>query len=186
MIPLVLFLVCLFVAIGVGVLAGLSDLRGMVIPNIYSVIVGATFVAAFGVLWLMGKHSVVFSSIWSHVLAAFLMFVVTLILFAVNAIGAADSKLGTVFALWAGVPGFPALLLFMTLTGGLLGVAALLLRKHKPVKSPAAGSWVERVQNGESKVPYGVAIVVGAVFSFYHIGYFSPETFIVLSAAGGS
>lgn len=182
---LVLFLICLFVAIGVGGLAGLSDLRGMVIPNIYSALVGGAFVVAFVALSLSGTADTVFSSVWSHLLSALFMFLFTLLLFALKAVGAADSKLGTVYALWGGLAGFPAMLVFMALTGGLLGVAALVLQKWKPVKAPVAGSWVARVQGGESKVPYGVAIVVGALFSFHHVGYFDPATFAVI-ASGGS
>ncbi|GJL85049.1 MAG: hypothetical protein DHS20C02_08240 [Micavibrio sp.] len=168
---LVLFLICLFLSLGVGVLAGLSDIRGMVIPNIYSVVIGAAFLIAFAGLHWGGKTHI-FSSFYSHLIAAGLMFVVTVILFATRTIGAADSKLGTVFALWAGLKGFAPFLLFMTLGGGILAVAALILQKKKPFSAPKKGSWVARVQGGESKVPYGVAIVFGAVMAFYQIGYF--------------
>jgi len=183
---LVLFLICLFISIGVGVLASVSDIRGMVIPNIYSVIVIAAFLAAFVALSLMGNKGVFFSSIWSHLMAAGFMFVVTVLLFAAGTLGAADSKLGSAFALWVGIKGFLPFLLLMTLAGGVLGLVALSLKKWKPVANPAEGSWVALVQGGESKVPYGVAIVFGAVIAFYHVGYFDVSNWSSLLEAGGS
>ncbi len=182
---LVLFLICLFLSLGVGVLAGLSDIRGMVIPNIYSVIVGAAFLVAFAGLYIGGKTDI-FSSIWSHLIAAGFMFVVTLILFATGIMGAADSKLGTVFALWLGLKGFASFLVFMTLGGGILAVAALILQKRRPFKAPKKGSWVARVQDGESKVPYGVAIVFGAIVAFFQIGYFDLSSLSLFFDTGGS
>lgn len=184
---LVLFLISLFLTIGVGVLAGMSDVKGMVIPNIYSIIIAGAFVVIYLLFMVVGGKSAsgVFSSISSHLLGAFLMFAFTLVLFAFNALGGADSKLGTVYSLWVGIQGLPALLLVMTITGGVLGAAALWLRKNQPVENPPEGSWVARVQAGESKVPYGVAIVMGALFSFYHVGYFSPAVWAgIISGAG--
>ena len=186
---LVLFLICLFLSLGVGVLAGASDIRGMVIPNIYSIIVGAAFFVAFAVLYFSGNADgeiPIFSSLSSHLMAAGLMFVVTLVLFATRTMGAADSKLSTVFALWVGMTGFAAFLLFMTLGGGMLAIAALVLQKKKPFLTPQKGSWVARVQGGESKVPYGVAIVFGAIIAFYQIGYFDFFGFSSFLDGGGS
>lgn len=54
MIPLILFLFCVCVAIGTGLLAGLSDFRGMTIPNLYSLVVMGAFVCAFFAVRLAG------------------------------------------------------------------------------------------------------------------------------------
>ena len=64
----------------------------------------------------------------------------------------------------------------MSVAGGLLGLTALALRKWTPVKEPKENSWVARVQAGESKVPYGVAIALGALASFVEIGYLERDT----------
>jgi prepilin peptidase CpaA len=172
MLLLIVFLICLFVVVGTGVLAGLSDLRGLVIPNLYSGIVIGAFVACYAVLWMFGREDVFFS-LSSHVLSAVIVFGVTLAMFAAGGLGAADSKLGTAYALWVGLPGLMPF--YMAVFGGVLALAALALKKWKPVKAPVKGGWVERVQAGESKVPYGIAIVFGALASFVKIGYFSPE-----------
>lgn len=175
MFSLVLFLFCLLLALGVGVLSGLSDIRGMVIPNAYSLIIGASFFIAFAGLYMVGKGHV-FASLYGHLLAAGLMFAATLLMFVTRTMGAGDSKLATVFALWAGLKGLAPFLLFTALGGGLLALAAIILQKKKPFSSPSKGSWMERVQNGESKVPYGVAIVFGALVAFYQVDYFNPST----------
>lgn len=174
MILLTLFLVCVFVALGTAVLASVSDLRGLTIPNLYSVIVIAAFVVCYVIMWLGGRDDV-FGSVASHLIAALIVFGVTLAMFAFKALGAADSKLGTAFALWAGLPGLMVFLFYMALAGGVLGMAALVLQKWRPVKSPPDGSWIARVQAGESKVPYGLAIAFGALASFVKLGYFDPE-----------
>ncbi len=174
---LILFLICLFVSIGFGVLAGWSDICGMVIPNLYSAVIGVAFIVAFAGLFLAGKGDV-FSSALSHLLAAILVFCVTLVMFSFGVMGAADSKLGTVFGLWVGLQGLVPFLVFMSFVGGALALVALVMGKYKPFKNVSDVSWAGRVQAGESKVPYGVAIVIGAFFAFYEIGYFSPSLLV--------
>lgn len=174
MLALILFLACLFSALAAGFMASVSDLRGLIIPNIYSVIVGASFFAAYTVLWLTGNHHVL-GGFYSHLIAAFVIFAITAAMFATNVLGAADSKLATVYALWVGLRGLIPFLFYMSLCGGLLGLAALVAQRWKPFAAPKEGSWIARVQGGESKVPYGIAIVFGALVSFVKLGYVDPQ-----------
>lgn len=174
MLLLIVFLVCLFVVIGTGFLAGMSDMRGMTIPNVYSVIVIGAFVVCYGVLWAGGRDDV-FASLWSHFLGAFLVFLITLAMFMFKIIGAGDSKFATALAFWTGVKGLVPFMFFMAVAGGVLALAALALQKWTPVKAPDPESWVGRVQAGESKVPYGVAIVFGVFLAFMKIGYFDRD-----------
>ncbi len=174
MLLLIIYLACMFVVIGVGVLAGLSDIRGLKIPNIYSLVVILAFVACYGVLRVFGEAGM-FYSLSSHLLGAVIVFGVTAAMFAFGLMGAADSKLGTAYALWVGLRGIFPFVFYMTFAGGILALVALALRKWKPFSSPPEGSWIARVQDGESKVPYGVAIVFGALASFVNIGYFSID-----------
>lgn len=171
---LIFFLFAVFAALGAGILAALSDLRGMTIPNILSVAIIAAFFAAYGVLWLSGRDDV-FGSVSSHLLSVVIVFGVTLAMFMLRAIGAGDSKLASAFALWTGLKGMMPFLFYMALAGGVLGLAALALRKWKPVKAPREGGWIARVQNGENGVPYGAAIFAGALASFVKLGYLGPE-----------
>ncbi len=173
MLSLILFLSCLCVALGVGVLSALSDMRGLTIPNKYSLIVILAFLAAYGGLWVLGGvgSGFVFFGPLSHALSALIVFVVTLVFFALRTLGAADSKLATAYALWVGLEGLAAFLVYMTLAGGVVALLSLIFKKWKPFKVPREGSWVARVQAGESKVPYGVAIFFGALVSFVKLGY---------------
>jgi len=183
MIYLVFFLICVFITLIIGGLAGLSDIRVMKISNAYSAYVIAAFCAAYGFLFVGGFDGAVFGSIGMHVLSALLMFLVTFFLFAMRIIGAGDSKFGTACALWVSVKYLPIFLFFMTLLGGVLGVVALYIKRKKPFKSPAEGGWVAQVQGGADKVPYGVAISFGMLFAFVYAGYFSSDVLSVFLMA---
>ena len=172
MILLIIFLICLFVTLFIGGMAGFSDIRSMTIPNSYSAYIIVSFFVAFTALYLGGQDEV-FSSITSHLLAALLMFVASVVLFALGIIGAGDSKFASACAFWVGVKYVPVFLFFMVISGGLLGVAALIIKRKKPFKNPIEGSWVAQVQGGADKVPYGVAITFGMVVAFIYSGYFS-------------
>ena len=174
MILLIIFLICVFVTLVVGGLAGLSDIRSMTIPNSYSLYIMAAFLFAYAALY-MGGHSHVFGTFSSHIISAVLAFVVTLGLFAMRIIGAGDSKFATACALWFSVKYLLAFLFFMTLSGGVLGIVALYIKRKKPFKEPMEGSWVAQVQGGADKVPYGVAISFGMLVAFMQAGYFSSD-----------
>ncbi|MDB2682928.1 prepilin peptidase [Alphaproteobacteria bacterium] len=184
MLSLVVFLSCLFVVCAVGVLASLSDLRGLTIPNIYTVIVGGAFAVCYAGLYIFGGADVL-PSLVSSLIAAVIFFGITFAMFSLKMLGAADSKLGTAFALWVGLSGLPPFLFYMTIAGGVLAVVSLVLRKWAPVKSAPEGGWVHMVQSGHSKVPYGVAIFAGVLASFADLGYFKYETFVSFMSAFG-
>ena len=154
-------------------MASVSDIRGMTIPNFYSGLVLLSFAVAFIALSIGGQGQV-FGPLWSHVASGGIFFVVTFIMFAVGALGAADSKLGAVYALWFSLGNMPVYLFFMALVGGILGVCSLLIKRFKPFKNAPEGSWIDLVQGGASKVPYGVAIAFGMFIAFCYAGYFSP------------
>lgn len=178
MISLVLFLSGLFVVLGIGAMAAFSDFKGLIIPNVYSVVIFGVFFVVYGALWLLGDVSV-FKTFVSHLLGFAVVFVSGFILFALKVWGAGDQKLSSAFAIWLGFSGVPVFLIYMSLFGGLLGIAALVLRKYKPIQEPAKDGWVDQVQNGAGKVPYGIAISLGALASFLKIGYLNLDTFRV-------
>lgn len=180
MVALIVFLTCLFVAVAVGAMAAWSDFKGLIIPNWHSGAIVGSFFVAFILMQLLG-HPEAFGNIYSHVAAGVVIFIVTATMFGLKTIGAADSKLCTAYAFWAGILGLPAFLFYMTVVGGLIGLSAIALRKWQPVKNPVPGGWIARVQAGENKVPYGIAIVSGALVSFVQLGYFSK---VVLSLLG--
>ncbi len=79
-------------------------------------------------------------------------FVVLAGLFAIRAMGGGDVKLLTALALWLPAMLFMRLLLIMAIAGGVLTVAL--------------GMWhISRRQTGRLKIPYGVAIAVGGLWT---------------------
>lgn len=172
----------IFVALGVGVMSAHSDVKGMTIPNFHGVIIICAFVLCYGALWL-GGYQEAFYPIVSHLLSFGIVFGATVALFALKLIGAGDSKLASAYAVWFGVPGLIPFLFYMALVGGVLGLFALLIRKFKFFKDPKPDSWIAQVQGGENKVPYGVAIVIGALASFIKIGYLNVDNFSLFIAS---
>ena len=96
---LIIFLICLFVTLFIGVMAGLSDVRSMTIPNAYSLYIILSFFIAFTALYIGGQDAI-FASITSHLLSGVFMFVASAVLFALGIIGAGDSKFATACAFW--------------------------------------------------------------------------------------
>jgi prepilin peptidase CpaA len=175
MFGLIIFLTAVFVALGAGAYAAISDIRGLTIPNSHSFVVMCAFILGFIFLSLLGQADV-FKPLMSHLIAGVIVLGITAFLFALRAIGAADSKLASVYALWFGVGGLPAFLFYTTVAGGVLALVAIVMGRLKLFKNPKPGGWIARVQTGENKVPYGVAIAGGALASFIKLGYLSPET----------
>lgn len=178
MFALIIFLTSLFLVIAIGAKASLSDLKGLTIPNKYAVGALGIYVGCFLLLALLGQAAIL-PSLISSLLAALIFFGITFAMFSFKILGAADSKLGTVLSLWIGLKALPVFLFYMTLTGGVLALGALFLKKKPLIKAPLAGSWVDEVQKGNSKVPYGVAIFVGLLATFAKLGYFGYETFVL-------
>lgn len=183
---MVLFLIvfCVLVALGFGVAAALSDLRGLIIPNEYSLGIILAFVPAYLVFILLASESGYFQGWASHLGAFALMFAASFVLFTLNLFGAGDSKLATAFALWVGMDGMFSFVFYMALIGGVLGLATLILQRRKPFTTVPAGTWVARAQDGDNAVPYGIAITAGAVIAFCWLGYVSPAALLALSSVG--
>ena len=185
MILVFIIVFCALVALGFGAAAAWSDATRLKIPNLYAACIGAAFVPAFLAITLFGsENTTIFSSWVNHGLAAALMFGVTYILFHFKLFGGGDSKLLSVYALWAGLGGLMPLLFFMAVMGGVLALSTLGLKKYQPVKNPVKESWIDKSQKGGQDVPYGVAIFVGAAFTFWQVGYLHPETLMTLATNG--
>lgn len=174
MFSLIIFLICIFVALGAGILAAWSDFRTMTIPNWHSSLVLGAFFMAYVLLWLLGREDV-FDPFLTHCIGGLIVFGVTAALFALKVIGAADSKLASAYAFWVGLHGIMIFLFYMAAAGGILGILSLVFRKWKPFRAPPEGSWIDQVQAGESKVPYGIAIMLGGLASFVKLGYFGKD-----------
>jgi Flp pilus assembly protein protease CpaA len=180
---MILFLVvfCMLVALGFGIASGVSDFKSMTIPNIYAAGVLLAFIPAFAADAFSGQGMEFFASWKSHLIAMVAMFAVTFVLFSVKLIGAGDSKLITAFSLWVGLSGLAAFIFYMAVIGALLGIATKVMNKKTLMENPKEGSWIAKSQAGGSGVPYGIAIVCGAVIAFWQLDFFTPEKLALLA-----
>ncbi|NCO04423.1 MAG: hypothetical protein GW903_09555 [Alphaproteobacteria bacterium] len=180
---MVLFLVifCVIIALGFGFAAAWSDFKGLIIPNLYSLLILAAFVPAYAAVHFLAPESGYFQGWASHLISFGAVFIITYGLFAIKALGGGDAKLCSVYALWVGLGGIAPFLFFMGITGGVLGLVTLYLNKHQPVKKPNKDSWIGRAQKGKRDVPYGIAITIGAMIAFIYTGYITPQGVIGLT-----
>lgn len=151
-------------------MAAWSDVRGMVIPNNYSLIIIAAFAVAAGAVYFLAK-GVFFDDLMGNLITGAAVFVVTFALFSFKIIGGGDAKLFTAFSFWCGSAALASFTIYTALIGALLGLVSLAILRFKPFKNPVPGGWVARLQEGDRAVPYGVAITVGAILAFRDLGY---------------
>jgi len=159
----ILSIALLIVTVLICFLSSVSDFKSMTIPNWHS---GVIIILFFPAYFLMPNH---LFPLWQHIAACVFMFFASYLMFHFKAMGGGDSKLMTAVSLWLGVKGLMPFLLFTALSGGLLGIAALYLQKHKIIEAPIKDSWIDKCQQGVSAVPYAIAITVGYLLSIYHI-----------------
>lgn len=153
----------------VTVLSCISDVQRLRIPNTYVLFVAGAFIVAF----TLSPSSF---GVWWHPFAGAAFFlVVTYIMFVYRLIGAGDAKMGAALALWVGLPGLMAYVMYMAIAGGVIGVMSLVIKRFKPFKHPRAGGWIATVQDGGNAVPYGIAITVGAWAAMLHNGFVSHQ-----------
>lgn len=165
---MIVALLTLFVLF-IMLLSCISDVRRLRIPNKYVLCVLVAFVAAFAV-------SPSSFGVWWHPFAAGAIFlVITYVMFVMNMLGAGDAKLGAALALWVGLPGLMAYVMYMAIMGGVIGGLSIYFKKKKPFKNPPEGGWVATVQSGGNAVPYGIAISFGAVMAMLHNGFISHQ-----------
>lgn len=135
--------------------AAVWDAVTMTIPNYLVLAVLALYVASLAVNFDL-------SDILFDVLAAVLIFVVCFVLFALGWLGGGDAKLAPGAVLWVGYDGFLPFLIAMTLAGGILAIALLLLRAGLRAGS-ASQDRLPVVLQWAKPVPYGIAISAGAI-----------------------
>jgi prepilin peptidase CpaA len=143
-------------------LAAASDVKDRRIPN-WTIL---AVIALFAAWWLAGLSV----SLVSAFSAALIMFVISCALYLFHIVGAGDSKLVTVVALFVGLSGLPQFILYMSLAGGAL---ALCLLAIEPARVLVMLQMRGKVQ-GELDVPYGVAIAVGGLFVIITPASFLP------------
>lgn len=150
------------------VLAAYEDVRFMRIRNNIALAVVALFLP---MLVLLPLNEVI-----AHLVTGGVIFAICAALFFAGLFGGGDAKLLGAVALWPTLHEVPAFLMIMTITGGVLAILAIVLKKSKfldelKVKNPKLfgpeEGWLASLSRGETVVPYGVAIAVATVVTVF-------------------
>ncbi len=162
----VVFPLCLAVA-------ACSDFLTMLIPNRVSAILLASFIIVAPLAGLA------LTDIAMHLAAGLIVFSVCFALFALNVMGGGDAKLLTASAVWFGLNfSLVEFLIYVSIFGGLLTLVILSLRSSTNLIL-ATGLPVPDHLLKAKKVPYGIAIGIGA-FAAY------PTSPLMLAALGSA
>src|SRR5579871_567672 len=149
------FLVLVLVPAALIAAAG-WDIASFTIPNFLQAVLLAGFV-----LFVVATGMPLASLGW-HFVAGALGLAVGFALFATGLVGGGDAKLFACVALWFGFPDLFDYAVIASLFGGALTLFLLGFR-HLPLpKILEAQSWLKRLHDPRSGVPYGVALASGA------------------------
>ena len=143
--------------------AAASDLFTMTISNRVSLALAAGFLA-LAILSGMAFHDIL-----SHLGAGAAVLAVAFVCFAMGWVGGGDAKMAAGIALWFGFGHMLDYLLYASLFGGALTLLLLQFRQW-PLPHPfSSQSWLLRLHDRESGIPYGIALALGALMIY-------PET----------
>ena len=132
------------------------DLASFTIPNFLSLALLAVF-AVFALAAPLG-----FSAIGWHLAAGLVGLLIGFTLFALGFIGGGDAKLFAVVALWLGFKDLLPYALLASVFGGVLTLGLIVLRQCPLPQFLARQTWIVKLHDARSGIPYGVALAVGA------------------------
>ena len=140
--------------------AGIADFTTMRIPNRLS--------AALLLGYILFAPLVGFplSQMALDLTAASIVFCLGFGAFALGGMGGGDVKLMAVAALWLGLPQMAAFLLWTAVSGAVLILALLAYWSFLPQQAFLRFGWASRLNTGETRVPYGVAIASASLIVF--------------------
>jgi prepilin peptidase CpaA len=152
--------------------AGASDLLTMTISNRIQI---ALVVCFFAAATLAGVNA---ATIGWHLAAGMLVLVVGFTFFAFGWIGGGDAKLMAATALWFGFTlEMVEYLLIGTVYGGLLTIFLISARGYPLPATLSGQSWIARLHDQKSGIPYGIALAAAALTVF-------PKTSLFAAAVG--
>lgn len=136
-------------------LAALEDGWRLRISNVFPLLLVGLFLVAtalqgFDLDWL------------SHVAAALIVFGCGLFMFARGLLGGGDVKLWTAMSLWFGLERLAPFTLAVALSGGVLALTLILVRRSLPLPADAQNRMPLLQRRGP--IPYGIALCAGGLF----------------------
>jgi prepilin peptidase CpaA len=133
------------------------DLASFTIPNFLQAAAITCFIAFAAAT---GLHAL---DIGQHLLAGVIGLAAGFALFAFGYIGGGDAKLFAVVVLWLGLRDLLPYALVATVLGGVLTLSLMAMRRLPLPAILARQSWLLRLHDNKSGIPYGVALAA-AVF----------------------
>ena len=143
--------------------AAATDLLTMTISNRVSLALAAGFLV-LAVASGMGPYDILM-----HVGAGAIVLAIAFACFAIGQVGGGDAKIAAAAALWFGFAHLMNYLLYASLFGGALTLLLLQFRQWPLPASLAGQPWLARLHAKETRVPYGIALAMGALMIY-------PET----------
>ncbi|MEZ5953338.1 MAG: prepilin peptidase [Hyphomonas sp.] len=135
------------------VFAALHDIHSLKIPNWLNLTLAGLFIPAAVVSGLP------LEVLGGHLLVGLAAFLVAFGLFAFNIFGGGDAKMIPAVMLWVGPAAWVEFVMGMAISGGILALIVLMVRKTVPaVMVPGA---IRAPFEEKAGVPYGVAITAG-------------------------
>ena len=156
----VLQLLFLAVLPALAIVAGLTDLTSMRIPNWIS---GLVILGFFPAALLLGLPWTAFAV---HAGVAVVALLVGMGLFALRLLGGGDVKLMASACLWLGVAGAGMFLLWTAVLGGLFCLMLLVARAWLQPYAANGPGWMTRLMAPKGDIPYGVAIAAGVLVAY--------------------
>ncbi len=151
---------------GLLVVAAIGDIMRYTIPNTLSAVLA---VLAIPAVLVAGGGFV--DLLW-HLLVGFVVLLLTSILFFRGLFGGGDVKLLTAAALWTGWPLVVPLVVYTALSGGLLALVLIVLRRVWK-RRETAPACLNRLFEQSAGLPYGVAIAIGGCLTWSRLPIFS-------------
>ncbi|KIZ45148.1 MULTISPECIES: prepilin peptidase [Rhodopseudomonas] len=142
--------------------AAASDLFTMTISNRVSLLLVAGFVVLAILSHMSGED------LLSHAGAGLAVLAVAFGCFAMGWVGGGDAKIAAATGLWFGFGHLLDYLLYASLFGGALTLALLQFREWPLPHQLAGETWLLRLHNKESGIPYGIALAIGALMIYPH------------------
>lgn len=153
-------LVVLSLLPGLVIVAALSDLTTMRIPNWIS---GALILGFFPAALAVGLP---LETVGLNLGLGLAALVLGMGLFALRVIGGGDAKLMAAATVWLGLPAIMPFVLWTAVAGGLFCAALIAARGPLRVYAAGAPGWISNLLREKGDVPYGVAIAIGALLAF--------------------
>lgn len=157
--------------------AACMDLLTMRIGNALTLATAVAFLPV-ALLVQMPVLSLELRSVTLHYACGLCLLLVGFVLFAFRKIGGGDAKLLAASAIWIGWENLPDYLLIATVLGGAFAFMILTLRSFALPLALMKHTWIARLQEANSQVPYGLALGIGAIIVY-------PQTPVWLSVMGG-